>query len=102
MPIYDYVCQNCGHRMEVIHSVHGHGPSACPVCGGQMRKAFTPPAIHFKGTGWAKKERASSSTTPRHKRKEAGGEASGGGSSSGSSPDTSSESKSSSASTTSD
>ena len=28
-----------------------------------MRKAFAPPAIHFKGTGWAKKERASASRT---------------------------------------
>lgn len=34
----------------------------CPVCGkGPMKKALNPPAIHFKGTGWAKKERASAS-----------------------------------------
>ena len=58
MPTYDYVCSSCGHRMEVMHGVHGHGPSACPVCGGQMRKAFAPPVVHFKGTGWAKKERS--------------------------------------------
>jgi hypothetical protein len=25
-----------------------------------MRKVLAPPAIHFKGTGWAKKERAAS------------------------------------------
>ena len=59
MPIYDYVCSSCGHRMEVIHGVHAAGPSECPACGGQMRKAFAPPAVHFKGTGWAKKERSS-------------------------------------------
>lgn len=62
MPIYDYVCAACGHRMEVMHGVHGHGPSACPICGEQMRKAFAPPAVHFKGSGWAKKERSSSTT----------------------------------------
>ncbi len=60
MPTYDYVCSSCGHAMEVVHGVHGHGPAACPVCGGPMRKAFTAPAVHFKGTGWAKKERGSS------------------------------------------
>ncbi len=58
MPTYDYVCSSCGHRMEVVHSVHGHGPAACPNCGGAMRKAFAPPAVVFKGTGWARKERS--------------------------------------------
>lgn len=62
MPLYDYICGSCGQRTEVMHSVHAHGPDTCPACGkGPMKKALTPPAIHFKGTGWAKKERASSS-----------------------------------------
>ncbi len=61
MPTYDYVCTKCGHEMEVFHPVHGHGPSACPRCGGEMRKSFAPPAVVFKGTGWARKERAASS-----------------------------------------
>ena len=59
MPTYDYDCSACGHRLEVMHGVHGRGPSACPVCGGEMRKAFAPPAVGCKGSGWAKKERSS-------------------------------------------
>jgi putative FmdB family regulatory protein len=59
MPLYDYVCTSCGHRLEVMHSVHGHGPSACPVCGSPMKKAYAPPAVHFKGSGWARKDRSS-------------------------------------------
>ncbi|HVA88172.1 MAG TPA: zinc ribbon domain-containing protein [Candidatus Saccharimonadales bacterium] len=62
MPIYDYVCTTCGHRMEVVHGVNASGPGACPVCGGMMRKAIAAPAVHFKGSGWAKKERRSSAT----------------------------------------
>lgn len=58
MPIYDYVCTNCGHEVEVIHSVVGHGPAACPKCGGHMRKAIVSAAVHFKGSGWARKDRA--------------------------------------------
>lgn len=57
MPIYDYICTSCGHEVEVIHSVLGHGPSACPKCGGHMRKAIVAAAVHFKGSGWARKER---------------------------------------------
>lgn len=63
MPIYDYGCQNCSHRVEVIHGVHESGPLVCSVCGGPMRKLLSAPAIVFKGTGWAKKERASYSAT---------------------------------------
>jgi putative FmdB family regulatory protein len=65
MPIYEYACAVCGHRTDILHGVHEPGPNFCPECGteGSMRKAFAPPAIVFKGSGWAKKERRSSSST---------------------------------------
>ncbi len=87
MPLYDYVCTKCGHEMEVMHSVHGHGPSACPKCGSPMKKTFAPPAVHFKGTGWARKERSSSrpASTPKSETSSSGPEP-GGGSSSPSAP----------------
>jgi putative FmdB family regulatory protein len=65
MPLYDYVCANCGHEVEVMHSVHGHGPGTCSVCGGPMKKAIAAPAVHFKGSGWARKERTGSSRASR-------------------------------------
>jgi putative FmdB family regulatory protein len=58
VPLYDYDCAACGRRFEVIHGVNDAGPERCPLCGsGPVRKAFAAPAIHFKGSGWAKKER---------------------------------------------
>lgn len=72
MPTYDYVCSSCGHRIEVVHGVHAHGPSECPACAGPMRKVFAPPAVHFKGSGWAKKERASSAAARTKPSKGAG------------------------------
>lgn len=61
MPIYDYTCAACGHLTEVIHGMREGGPRFCPSCGaeGTMRKGFAAPAVHFKGSGWAKKERSS-------------------------------------------
>ena len=56
MPIYDYECSNCGHVVEVVHGVHEAGPTVCPNCGGLLRKRLSTPAIHFRGTGWAKKD----------------------------------------------
>ena len=60
MPIYDYVCSNCRKLTEVVHGINDQGPKFCPECGaeGTMTKAFAPPTIHFKGSGWAKKDRS--------------------------------------------
>jgi putative FmdB family regulatory protein len=61
MPAYDYDCAACGRRFEVFHGVHAERPATCPLCGGgPIRKAMSAPAVHFKGSGWAKKERRSS------------------------------------------
>jgi putative FmdB family regulatory protein len=64
MPIYDYVCGACGTTTEVVHGIHDEGPRFCPACGakGRMKKAFAPPTIVFKGSGWAKKDRSSTAT----------------------------------------
>lgn len=64
MPRYDYDCAACGRRFEATHGVFEDGPTACPLCGSRpVRKAFSPPTIHFKGSGWAKKERQASTAS---------------------------------------
>ena len=60
MPLYDYRCVACGREVEVMHGIHDRGPEACEACGGTMSKVLSPPAIHFKGSGWAKKDAAAS------------------------------------------
>ena len=58
MPLYDYDCAACGRRFEVIHGVHADSPAACPLCGGgPVKKAITAASVHYRGTGWVKKER---------------------------------------------
>ncbi|MDF2735158.1 MAG: type antifreeze protein [Chloroflexota bacterium] len=58
MPLYDYVCAACGRRFEVIHGIEADPPASCPLCGdGPVRKAITAPTVHYRGSGWAKKER---------------------------------------------
>ena len=63
MPIYDYLCSNCGQKTEFIHGIDAPAPRFCPACGaeGTLRKTFAAPAVLFKGSGWAKKDRSSSS-----------------------------------------
>jgi putative FmdB family regulatory protein len=63
MPIYEYACTACDHRTDILHGINDPGPNFCPSCGleGTMRKLFAPPTIHYKGSGWAKKDRGGSS-----------------------------------------
>lgn len=76
MPRYDYACAACGRRFEVVHGISEEGPAGCPLCGqGPVRKAFAPPAIHFKGTGWAKKERRAASSARASSSGDGAGEA---------------------------
>jgi putative FmdB family regulatory protein len=63
VPVYDYVCASCRQVTEVIHGIEAPGPRFCPVCGaeGTLRKTIVRTAVHFKGSGWAKKDRSSAS-----------------------------------------
>jgi putative FmdB family regulatory protein len=85
MPVYDYVCSACGHRYEVFHGLNEAGPHQCPLCEGPVTRAFVPPTIHFKGSGWAKNDRRSSAASAKKKASSSAkaGESASGGSSSG-------------------
>ncbi len=52
MPIYEYVCGKCEKKTEVIQRFGEAPPKVCPHCGGRLKKAFSAPAIQFKGSGW--------------------------------------------------
>ncbi len=52
MPTYEYTCKNCGHTFDVVQSMNDEPLTVCPVCGGELRKVFAPPAIAFKGSGF--------------------------------------------------
>jgi putative FmdB family regulatory protein len=53
MPLYEYQCEKCGHRFEVIQRFSDLPIAICPSCGqGPVEKLPSSPAIQFKGTGW--------------------------------------------------
>lgn len=52
MPLYEYECTVCGHRVERIEKVSGPHLGECPKCGGKVERILAPPAIQFKGSGW--------------------------------------------------
>ena len=52
MPLYEYECDACGHRFEVIQKFSDPLADTCPRCTGAVRKLFSSPAIQFKGSGF--------------------------------------------------
>ena len=61
MPLYEYQCQTCGERVEVIQKMSDPPYTHCPKCSGEMKKLLSAPAIQFKGSGFYKTDYASGS-----------------------------------------
>lgn len=51
MPIYEYKCEN-GHVFEAIQKMTDEPLTECEECGAPASRVLTPPAIHFKGSGF--------------------------------------------------
>ena len=52
MPLYEYQCQKCGERFEIIQKFSDPLLTAHETCGGEVKKLLSAPAIQFKGSGW--------------------------------------------------
>ncbi|OUC07932.1 hypothetical protein RY27_11975 [Litorilinea aerophila] len=53
MPIYEFVCQECGYEFERIQSFSDNSLPRCGQCDSEhVQRRLSPPAIHFKGSGW--------------------------------------------------
>jgi putative FmdB family regulatory protein len=65
MPIYEYECNDCKQRHEIIQKISDPPHEHCPHCGGMMRKLISSPAIQFKGSGFYKTDYASGSSSSK-------------------------------------
>ena len=52
MPLYEYLCQKCGHRFEKIQKFSDPMVKKCPKCSGKVEQVISAPAVQFKGSGW--------------------------------------------------
>ena len=52
MPLYDYRCRACSKVTEVRHGFREGHQGACPACGGELARVFSPAGIVFKGSGF--------------------------------------------------
>ena len=54
MPTYEYECQNCGHKFELLRSMNAKPVKDCPKCkkGAVKRLISSGVGIIFKGSGF--------------------------------------------------
>ena len=52
MPIYEYSCQKCHARVEVMQKITDKPLKRCGSCGGKLEKEWSATSFQFKGSGW--------------------------------------------------
>ena len=52
MPLYEYQCEQCGNRFEVIQKFSDQPLIQHDGCGGAVQRLISASALQFKGSGW--------------------------------------------------
>lgn len=52
MPTYSYRCTECDNAFDIKQSFTDATLTECPVCGGVLRKVFSPVGVTFNGGGF--------------------------------------------------
>ena len=72
MPLYEYQCEKCGKKFEVLQKINSEPLSECIHCRGPVKKLISVSSFQFKGSGWyitdykdnKKSKKSTKSTTP--------------------------------------
>ena len=52
MPIYEYICDNCDHKFELLRKVGEVGGVNCTRCNSNARRIYSSVPFIFGGTRW--------------------------------------------------
>ena len=53
MPIYEFICENCNYKEDLIRKISEPTIISCPECNGQnFIKQVSAPNFKLKGQGW--------------------------------------------------
>ena len=53
MPIYEYECTDCGHKLEAIQKMSDDPLKDCPECdSASLKKLVSAAGFRLKGSGW--------------------------------------------------
>ena len=53
MPIYDFQCSNCSHKLELLRKISDASTTICPNCKQEtFSKMLSAPSFQLSGSGW--------------------------------------------------
>jgi putative FmdB family regulatory protein len=53
MPIYDFQCNSCGHKLELLRKISDASTTTCPNCNQEtFNKMLSAPSFQLSGSGW--------------------------------------------------
>src|SRR5438067_3261336 len=76
MPIYEYTCEKCGTKIDILQKMDEPAPLKCDQCGelGAMARQVSRTSFVLKGGGWysdlygsSKKDSIATTTSPASK-----------------------------------
>jgi putative FmdB family regulatory protein len=68
MPIYEYRCGDCGHKLETLQKLSDSPLTDCPACGkSRLSKLVSAAGFQLKGSGWYATDFKSSGAKPAAK-----------------------------------
>jgi len=77
VPTYQYACTACDERLEAVQKFTDDPLTECSVCGGRLRKVFSPVGIVFKGSGFYRTDSRNGAGSGASKEKDAKQDSSG-------------------------
>jgi putative FmdB family regulatory protein len=53
MPIYEYLCSDCGHKLDALQKLSDEPLVHCPHCAApSLKRQMSAPSFRLKGGGW--------------------------------------------------
>jgi len=53
VPIYEYACKNCDHKLDALQKMSDDPMLECPECGEPaLKRLLSAPRFRLKGKGW--------------------------------------------------
>lgn len=68
MPIYEFECEKCSFKFDLLRKVGEGREALCPQCQGRGRRVFSSVPFIFKGSRWVgESSRAKEDNKPKEK-----------------------------------
>lgn len=64
MPIYEYKCERCKKKFEVLQKINSEPLKKCIYCGGNVKKLISMSSFQLKGKGWYETDYKNSNSKP--------------------------------------